>query len=428
LNAHPTLQVLASPDLRAFLAARFFGAMARALLHAALVWHVFAVTREELWLGALGLVEFLPVVPVALVGGSVADAHDRRSVVAASQAAALALAAALFAASSGGGAGLPLLLGVAFLLRVTWGFEFPAAQALLPALVPREIFQNAVVTSATVRNLAVVSGPVAAGFAIDAAGVGSAYGIASGLYLLSALALLRVRRRAALPSGTARGLAAVGEGVRFVRRSPVLLAAMTLDMVAVILADPTVLLAVYSEEILAVGPRGYGVLSASMAMGTLGTTLLLLFRPPFALPGRWLVGSVALFGAAAAAFGASGAFALSVAALVAAGAADQVSQVARSTIIQLSTPDELRGRVSAVNMVFVSASNELGAAFSGFLAAATSAVFAVVGGGVVCLAAAGVVAARVPALSRWQAAVAVASAAPAAGGSPQSEGRQKRSM
>jgi hypothetical protein len=220
----------------------------------------------------------------------------------------------------------------------------------------------------------------------------------------------------------------VGEGVRFVRRSPVLLAAMTLDMVAVILADPTVLLAVYSEEILAVGPRGYGVLSASMAIGTLGTTLLLLFRPPFARPGRWLVGSVGLFGAAAAAFGASGAFALSVAALVAAGAADQVSQVARSTIIQLSTPDELRGRVSAVNMVFVSASNELGAAFSGFLAAATGAVFAVVGGGVACLAAAGVVAARVPALSRWRADVAVASAAPPAGGSPQSEGREKRSM
>jgi MFS family permease len=423
--------VLASPDLRAFLAARFFGAMARALLHAALVWHVFAATRQEFWLGALGLVEFLPVIPVALVGGQVADARDRRGVVAASQAAALVLASALFAASGAAAAGLPLLLGVAFLLRVAWGFEFPAAQALLPTLVPREVFQNAVVTSATVRNLAVVSGPVAAGFAIDAGGVGTAYGVASGLYLVSVLALLRIRRRAAAAGATARGLDAVGEGVRFVRRSPVLLAAMTLDMVAVILADPTVLLAVYSEEILAVGPRGYGVLSAAMAIGTLGTTLLLLFRPPFARPGRWLVAAVALFGAAAAAFGASGAFAPSVAALVAAGAADQVSQVARSTIIQLSTPDALRGRVSAVNMVFVSASNELGAAFSGFLAAATSAVFAVVAGGIACFAAAGVVAARVPALSRWQAHLAVSSAGPdagASGGSPQSEGREKRSM
>jgi hypothetical protein len=178
---------------------------------------------------------------------------------------------------------------------------------------------------------------------------------------------------------------------------------MTLDMLAVILADPTVLLAVFSEKVLAVGPIGYGVLSGSMAAGTFLTSLTLLSsRRGFARPGRMLLGAVAVFGTATAVFGLSRSFPLSVAALLAAGMADQVSQVTRSALIQLATPDALRGRVSAVNMVFISASNQLGAAFSGFFAAATSAVFATVAGGLACLATGALVAARVPALRRYR--------------------------
>jgi MFS family permease len=297
---------------------------------------------------------------------------------------------------------LPLLLAAAFGMRIAWGFEFPASQSLLPALVPRELFQSAVVVAATVRNAAAVSGPVVAGFAIDAGGVRAAYGIAAVLLAASVLALLALPRAGAVAGATRLEWASVREGVAFVRRHPVLLAAMGLDMVAVIFADPTVLIAIFAERVLELGARGYGLLYASMAIGTFLMTVLLLFRRPFEAPGAVLLAAVAAFGGAAIGFGLSGWFPLSMAALVAAGMADQVSQVTRSTIVQLTTPDVLRGRVSAVNMVFISTSNQFGASFSGFLAAATGAVFAVVGGGVACLAATAWVAARVPALRRYR--------------------------
>jgi MFS family permease len=397
---HPTLEVLGLPDVRAFMAARFLGATARSLLHAAIAWHIFDATGREFWLGMRGLLEFLPVIPVALLGGAIADTRDRRDVVWLARSAALLCAAGLWLGTGRTDHELGLILSMALGLAVAAGFEFPAAQALLPALVPRPIFQNAVVVNATVRNLALVSGPVLMGFLIQAAGVRSAYATGVALYALSLVALLRVRRAGASSEGTRVGWPAIREGVRFVRGNPVILGAMTLDMLAVILADPTVLLAVFAEEILAVGPVGYGLLSAAIALGTLLTTLVLLLRAPFERPGRALLGAVCGFGLAAVLFGISRSFPLSVAALIVTGMADQVSMVTRSTIIQLSTPDGLRGRVNAVNMVFIGASNEFGAAFSGFLAAATSAVFAVVAGGVGCLGVVAGVAAAVPQLRR----------------------------
>jgi MFS family permease len=401
-SRHPTLRALALPDLRNFLVARFFGVMGRSLFHAALAWHVYEVTQQELWLGVMGAVEFLPVIPAALVGGTLADRRDRRNIVLATRAATL-LCAALLALSTWGSHLLALLLAMAFAEHLTEGFEFPAAQALLPQLVPREIFQNAVVVSATVRNAAFAAGPVLAGFAIAEAGPRAAYASAALLLGASLLALLRVRRPGASDTAVRVGMAAVREGLGFLRRRPVIVAAMTLDMLAVIFADPTVLLAVFSEKILAVGPVGYGVLSGSMAAGTFLMSLLLLTsRRGFARPGRMLLGAVGVFGLATAVFGLSRFFPLSVAALLAAGMADQVSQVTRSTLIQLATPDALRGRVSAVNMVFVGASNQLGAAFSGFFAAATSAVFATVAGGLACVATGALVALRIPALRRYR--------------------------
>jgi MFS family permease len=295
-----------------------------------------------------------------------------------------------------------LLLGTAFVLHTAEGFEFPAAQALLPALVPREIFQNAVFASSAVRNAAFASGPVLAGVALDASGPRAGYALATGLMLVSLVALLRIRRPGASDPAARVGLESFREGLAFLRRRPALIAAMSVDMLAVIFADPTVLLAVFQKEILEVGATGYGILSGAMATGTFAMTLLLLPRRGFEQPGRVLLGAVAAFGLAAIVFGASRWFPLSVAALAVAGMADQVSQVTRSTIIQLATPDALRGRVSAVNMVFISASNQFGASFTGFLAAATGAVFATVAGGLACLVTAGAVGVRVPALRRYR--------------------------
>jgi MFS family permease len=405
---HPTLQVLEAPGLLPFLLSRFLGTVARSLLAAALAWHIFDLTRAEarfgpeFWLGMRGLLEFLPVIPIGLLGGALADTRDRRDLAAAARLATLACGVALWWGTGRVESELALVYAAVLAHAVAWGIEFPANQAILPALVRREIFPNAVVVSAMMRNGAVAVGPVVAGFAIDAGGPGAAYGWAALLYAASLVALLFVPRRGTAQDAPRPGLAAVREGIAFVRRRPVVLSAMGLDMVAVILAEPAALLAVFAGDVLDLGPRGYGLLAASTAIGTASTSAVLVLRKGFRRAGRALVGAVLVFGAAATVFGASGSFPLSVVALMVAGAADQVSQVARSTLIQLSTPDALRGRVSAVNMVFISASNELGGAFSGFFAALTSAPFAIVAGGLGCVGFAAGVARKVRALREWE--------------------------
>jgi hypothetical protein len=239
------------------------------------------------------------------------------------------------------------------------------------------------------------------GLIVDRAGIAAAYATAAGCFALS-VALL-VRLRAGPAAARARvSLAAIREGVGFVRSRPVILGSMALDMFAMIFAGSTALLPVFARDILQVGPRGYGILAAGLSIGTSLMTAILLLRRPPARPGRALCLAVAVFGLATVAFGVSRAFALSLAALVVAGMADEVSMVARSIIIQLSTPDALRGRVSSVNMVFIGASNELGRAESGFLAALTSATFSVVFGGVACLGVLAAVAALVPALRHYR--------------------------
>jgi MFS family permease len=387
--------------VRFFVVARLSSTLAQSLLAATISWHVFALTGSYFHLGLLGVVEFVPVVPFTLLGGAVADTRDRKRISMAARAATALLALLLWRAS-GGSVELPLILVAAFAVSVAGAFESPASSALLPTLVPRDIFQNAVVLSATARNVGFVTGPVVTGFAVERAGVGLAYAIAAAFFALSVLALAPLRRRGAAGAGTAVSLAAIREGIGFVGRSPVVLGSMTLDMFAVIFASVTALLPVFATEILDVGPRGYGLLSASMSIGTFAMTAILLIRSPFQRPGRSLLVAVLFFGLATLAFGLSRSFALSVLALVVAGMADQVSMTARATIIQLSTPDALRGRVSSVNMVFIGASNELGAAESGFLAALTSATFSVVFGGLACLGVLGAVAVRVPALRSWR--------------------------
>ncbi|NNL66415.1 MAG: MFS transporter, partial [Myxococcales bacterium] len=339
--------------MRFLLGARFCGVAGRATLHAAVVWHVTQVMREPLWLGVLGAVDFLPVVPLALVGGAVADRFDRRNVMAASQLFTAVAAAFLWWAATPDPERIGLVLAAVFASRVAWVFEFPASSALLPTLVPARVFQNAVVVSATNRNLAFAVGPLAAGFLIFAGGVEAAFAAGGALSLVASALLLGVGRRAPLQQASAASWSSVRQGIDFVRGQPAILGAMTVDMLAVILADPAVLLAVFSEEILAVGPRGYGVLASAMGFGTFAMAVALLFAPPMVRPGRALLVAVVVFGAAAVAFGVSRAFPLSVLALAVAGMADQVSQVARSTLIQLSTPDAVRGRVNAVNMVFI---------------------------------------------------------------------------
>lgn len=372
------------------------------LLRAAIAWHVFQISGSAFDLGLIGLVQFVPALGLTLVGGAVADAYDRRRVILATQATALVCSAVLFVTTQAGAASLPLLYGMVLLAAVASAFESPSRASLLPTLVAREHFPRVVTVAATNQALAFMTGPVLGGFVIAAGGVGAAYGVHVLLIAGSLLGMAFLRSPRSWSPTRAVRWEAIREGLVFVRRQGVVLGCMTLDLFAVLFGGATALLPIYANEILHVGARGYGILSASLEMGALAMSLLLVWLPPIRRAGPALLATVTLYGVATIVFGLSRWFPLSVAAYMAAGMADQVSVVLRGTAIQLSTPDALRGRVSAVNMIFIGGSNQLGAAESGFVAALTSAPFAVVSGGIGCLLAVAIVALRIPALRRYR--------------------------
>ncbi len=397
--------------MKALAVARLARAAGGTALVTALRWHVYEISGEESALGWLGLVEFLPVIPLGLVAGALVDATDRVRVAALSQ---FGFALAAFALALGADSGLPVLLACAFASAVCGAFEFPAVATILPNLVPRAIFPSAVSLVATSRNLGWTLGPLLGGAGLEWLGVSGTFAAAGGVVALSAIAITTLPRAQAPSERREVSLRAIREGIAFVRAEKPVLGAMTLDLFAVLFAGATALLPVYAKALDASGIE-YGVLTAAMTIGTFLMSALLMIRPPMAWPGRALLGAVAVFGLATLAFGFSRWFPLSVLALIVAGMADEVSMVARSTIIQLGTPDALRGRVSAVNAIFVGASNELGAAESGFLAAATSATFSVVFGGVACLGVLAIVARKLPQLARFRVAAALALALLSAG-------------
>ena len=398
--------------MRRFLLARFADCFARSLVTAMLSYHVFVATESYAALGLLGLVEFLPLIPVALLGGLFADRFDRRALLIVSTAAALLGAATLACLGWQRPDDVLWLFAVALLLSATTGFSSPPSSSLLPNLVPREIFQNAAVVSSGVIQFAFISGPITMGFMVGPLGFGAPYALAAGFYAFAILCLATLRTPRKEGPRTPVRWSAVREGISFVRHNQPILGSMGLDMLAVIFAGATALLPVYAEEILQVGPEGYGLLRASIAVGTFSMALVLMTARPFPHPGRALLVAVGIFGLATIVFGLSRSLPLSMLAFVIAGMADQVSMTTRTVILQLSTPDDLRGRVSAVNLIFIGASNELGDAESGFLASLTSATFSVVAGGLACLGVLSWVTLRMPELRDYRPEAASGDAAP----------------
>src|SRR5262245_45293415 len=395
-------QSLLSRNLIFYLGSRFCSGTAMTMLRAAIAWHVYTLTNSAFHLGLIGLVQFVPALTLTLLGGAVADIYERRRVIMLAQLVPLACALVLFAATRGGFVSVPLLYGMVFLIACSASFENPARAALLPTLVPREVFPRAVTLASTGQALAFMSGPAGGGLIIAEFGIGTVYGSYGILIVGSILGLALLRPTA---SDTRRGAitwSAVREGLRFVRRSQVVLGCMSLDMFAVIFGGVTALLPIYATQILNVGPQGYGVLSAALEAGALLSSIALVALPPVHRAGRALLVAVGVYGLATIGFGLSRWFPLSVALYMLVGMADQVSVVMRSTAIQLTTPDALRGRVSSVNFIFIGASNQLGAAESGFVAALTSPTFSVVSGGIGCLVVVATVAMRLPRLRRYR--------------------------
>ena len=275
-----------SRDFWLYLGARFCTAAAMMMLRAAVAWHVFALSKSAFHLGLIGLVQFLPALTLTLVGGAMADTYDRRRIMLLAQAVFLACCLALFAATRTGLTTLPLLYAIILVVGAAGAFDSPSRAALLPTLVPREAFPRAVTIAAANQALAFTTGPALGGVAIAAAGVASAYAVSASLIAAALVALAWLRPPAQQPVRGAVSLRAIREGLAFVRRNPVVLGCMTLDMFAVIFGGAAALLPIYANEILHVGPRGYGMLTSSLELGALLMSLLLTLRRPIAAPDR----------------------------------------------------------------------------------------------------------------------------------------------
>ncbi len=393
---------LREPRLLLFLASRLASGTAQSLLRATIAWHVYELSGSAAALGLVGLVQFLPALALGLVAGVVADTRDRKRIVVAAQVVSFACGAGVWLMCRAEAVSLPLLYGAVLVIASAAAFENPARSALLPRLVEREDFPQAVNLTSAVAAFAFMSGPMATGFTIDAGGLAAAYALYLGLMVVAFTTFAAIGNPPAEARAQGFRLQLIREGLWFVLRHRVVLGCMTLDMFAVLLGGATALLPIYANDILHVGARGYGLLAAGLDLGALVMAAVMLLLPPIRRQGRWLLGAVVVFGLATVVFGLSRSFPLSLAAYMAAGMADYVSQVIRGTVVQLETPDAFRGRVSSVNFIFIGASNQLGAAESGFVAALTNPVFAVVSGGIGALLVTAAVAAWLPELRRYR--------------------------
>jgi MFS family permease len=398
-------------DFRLLWLGQFFSLTGSQMQLVTINWHVYILTRPSgeaaaaAALGLVGLVRVVPIVVCSLIGGVVADAVDRKRLIVITQTVMLLSAAALAAVTASGVGQVWPIYALTALSSAAVAFDNPARQALLPALVPARDFPNAVSLGFVSFQIAMVSGPVLGGVVLARFGPTAVYVYNAFSFLAVIVAVLLMR---ASGKGKAEELARVSveslkEGLRFVRRTPVMVQTMALDFVATFFASATALLPIFARDVLKVGEEGYGLLAAASAAGAVATGLVLTARRTgWGRPGLAVLVSVAVYGAATVGFGLSRSYLFSLLMLALAGAADTVSTVIRQTMRQLITPDRLRGRMTSVNMIFFMGGPQLGELEAGLVAAALGAPFSVVLGGVCCLAAVGFAFTRTRELMRYR--------------------------
>jgi len=345
-------------------------------------WQVYALTRSAVDLGIVGLVEFIPTAALVFIAGHAADRYDRRRMVQVCQAVAALTAAFLAWGSYAGWLTVPEIFAAVAVLGTVTAFESPADAALLPGVTPDGLFQQATALATGGFQIAIITGPALGGIAYAVA-PGAPYTMMAGFWLLAAILNGAIRLdRPVASEAESPTFAALFEGVRFVRKNPAILGTISLDLFAVLLGGATALLPIYARDILHTGPWGLGVLRGAPAVGALLMSAVLARQPITRRAGLRMFQAVIVFGLATIVFGASRSLWLSIAALAILGAADAVSMVIRISLVQLATPDAMRGRVGAVNFLFVNASYQLGGFESGITAALFGAVPAVLLGGV----------------------------------------------
>lgn len=379
--------------------ARLAGTAANQMLMVAIGWQMYDLTASAWDLGLVGLMQFMPSLLLVLVAGHVLDRHHRARILAACMSLQAAVAAALALAAWQGWASRELLLALSVLIGTAKAFQLPAQQSITPLLVPVDVLPRALAFSSAGMQGAIIAGPAIGGF-VYVAGAPAVYASCMALFLLSCTLVLGVRYAHVARVAGAATLDTLLAGVRFVRQREVVLGAISLDLFAVLLGGASALLPMFAKDVLHVGPWGLGLLRAAPAVGALATALLLSRWPIRQRAGFMLLSSVGVYGAATLGFALSTQLVLSMIMLAISGAADMVSVVIRQSLVQLETPDAMRGRVSAVNSVFIGASNQLGEFESGVTAALLGPVGSVVLGGLGSMAIAALWVRWFPALAR----------------------------
>jgi MFS family permease len=381
LNSSASASLLDHRSFVRFWAARLAAVFAYQMQAVAIGWQIYALTGSVFDLGLVGLAQFLPSVALLLVVGHVADRYDRRRIVGLCQLVEGSAALLLALNSASDRISEHAIFALIAVIGAARAFELPTQQTLLPSLVPARLLSRAVAANATAGQTAIVLGPALGGL-LYVAGPAIVYGLCAILFLMASglSASLRIERKSPLRDPPT--LATVFAGIAFIRRNRALFGAISLDLFAVLLGGAAALFPVYARDILHTGPWGLGLLRSAPAVGALATAVWLAHHPLQRRAGPMMFGGVAIFGVATIVFGLSRSRTLSLVALVVLGASDMISVVVRQSLVQLRTPDAMRGRVSAVNSMFMGASNQLGEFESGVTAAWFGTVPSVVIGGI----------------------------------------------
>ncbi len=390
---------LITPDFARYFGVRILTMGGFQMLAVAVGWQLYDLTGSMMDLGLVGLVGFLPSLLFLLLAGHVADRYNRRTIVQLCNVAQALVAGALALGSAQGWLTREGIFLASFLLGASKAFSSPTLAAMLPALVKTDDLPRAVSASSAAMQVAIIAGPTLGGL-LYLGGAVTVYGVTACFYLASALLLALIHYRPPVHADSGPRDDSVFAGLRYVWRQPVLFGAISLDLFAVLLGGATAMLPVIAKDLLQTGPEGLGLLRAAPAAGALLVSFWLAHRPIERHTGRVMFAGVAVFGLATVVLGLSTSFALSLAALLVLGGADMLSVVIRSSLVQLETPEAMRGRVNAVNFLFIGASNQLGEFRSGASAALMGLVPSIVLGGVGTLLVAGLWMWWFPALAR----------------------------
>ena len=389
-HSHAGLAAFRHIDFLLYEIGRFFVVAAVEMQSVAVGWQIYEITRRPIDLGYVGLVQFVPVIGLFLIAGHVVDRFNRKSVLMLCMVGMAVCSALLFEIARSGTLNVRPIYAVLFLLGIVRAFNGPAGRSLLPALVPDEVFPNAVAWNATTFQAATILGPALGGVLYAALrGPAGVYATALGASLLAAVAIVRMKLRQFERPREEVSLRTVLAGLHYIWTHKIILGSISLDLFAVLLGGSVALLPVYAREILHTGPWGLGMLRAAPGVGALLMAVALAYRPLRNRVGKVMLTCVAAFGVFTIVFGISRSMTMSLIALLLVGATDMVSVVVRGTLVQVATPDAVRGRVNAVDMIFIGASNEFGEFESGVTAAWFGTVPAVIIGGIGTLAVVG---------------------------------------